>query len=161
MNANNQVYLTKEGYEKLKSDLEYLVTVKRKEVGAAISKARAFGDLSENSEYDEAKNEQAELEIKIAKIEQTLKYVVIMDDSNIKTDRVSVGCKVKVFDITYDEECEYTIVSAIEADPMNLIISDESALGKALLGKKIGDTVIFETPSKTEDKMKILEISKM
>lgn len=160
MNATNQVYLTKEGYEKLKSELEYLVTVKRKEVGLAISKARAFGDLSENSEYDEAKNEQAEVENKIAKIEQTLKNVVIIDNSNIKTDRVSVGCKVKVFDITFNEECEYTIVSALEADPMNLIISDESPLGKALLGKKVGDAAVFETPSGV-DNMRILEISKM
>ena len=160
MNATNHVYLTKEGYEKLTAELEHLVTVKRKEVGAAISKARAFGDLSENSEYDEAKNEQAELETKIAKIEQTLKNVVIIDESNIKTDKVSVGCRVKVFDITYNEECEYTIVNAIEADPMKLLISDESPLGKALLGKKIGDNVVFETPSGV-DNMTILEISRM
>ncbi|HBL85358.1 MAG: transcription elongation factor GreA [Clostridiales bacterium GWF2_38_85] len=160
MNAQNLVYLTKEGLEKLKAELEHLVTVKRKEVGLAISKARAFGDLSENSEYDEAKNEQAEIEIKIAKLESTLKYVVVIDDSNIKTDKVSVGCKVKVFDLSFDEECEYTIVSAIEAEPMNLKISDESPLGKALIGSKIGETVTFETPSGV-DKMKILKIAKM
>ena len=160
MNAQNQVFLTKEGLEKLEAELEYLVTVKRKEVGLAISKARAFGDLSENSEYDEAKNEQAEIEIKIAKLENTLKNVIVIDDSNIKTDKASVGCKVKVYDLSFDEECEYTIVSALEAEPMDLKISDESPLGKALIGSKIGETITFETPSGV-DKMKIIKIAKM
>lgn len=157
---NNHVYLTKEGLKRLEAEYEELITVKRKEVGLAISKARAFGDLSENSEYDEAKNEQAEIEIKIAKIEQTLKNVVVIDDANIKTDKVSVGCKVTVFDLTYNEECEYTIVSAIEAEPINLKISDESPLGKALLGSKIGQEVTFETPSGI-DRMKIVNIAAM
>lgn len=159
MNDNN-IYLTKEGYDKLVSELDYLITVKRKEVGLAISKARAFGDLSENSEYDEAKNEQADIEIKIAKIENSLKNAVIIDKLDIKTDKVSVGCKVKVFDMTFDEECVYTIVNALEADPMNMLISDESPLGKALLGKKVGETAVFETPMGV-DNMKVLEISRM
>ena len=155
-----QIFVTKEGLEKLQKELDFLITVKRKEVALAIQKARAFGDLSENSEYDEAKNEQAEIEGKIAHLEETLKNVVLIDEKDIKTDVISVGCKVKLYDLTLGEESEYTIVGSTECDPFNNKISDESPLGKALLGQREGDNVNVETPIGV-DKYNIISISRM
>lgn len=155
-----QIFVTKEGLEKLQKELDFLITVKRKEVAMAIQKARAFGDLSENSEYDEAKNEQAEIEGKIAHLEETLKNVVLIDEKDIKTDVISVGCKVRLYDLTLDEESEYTIVGSTECDPFNNKISDESPLGKALLGQREGDNVNVETPVGV-DKYNIISISRM
>jgi len=155
-----QIFVTKEGLEKLQKELDFLITVKRKEVAMAIQKARAFGDLSENSEYDEAKNEQAEIEGKIAHLEETLKNVVLIDEKDIKTDVISVGCKVKLYDLTLDEESEYTIVGSTECDPFNNKISDESPLGKALLGQREGDNINVETPIGV-DKYNIISISRM
>lgn len=130
------VILTYEGLKKLEEELEYLKTVKRAEVAEKIKQARAFGDLSENSEYDEAKNEQAFIEGRIATLEAMLKNAKVIDEEDIKLDQVSIGCTVKVYDESYNEEVEYTIVGSAEADPMNNKISDESPIGKALLGKK-------------------------
>lgn len=130
------VILTYEGLKKLEEELEYLKTVKRAEVAEKIKQARAFGDLSENSEYDEAKNEQAFIEGRIATLEAMLKNAKVIDEEDIKLDQVSIGCTVKVYDESYNEELEYTIVGSAEADPMNNKISDESPIGKALLGKK-------------------------
>lgn len=153
------VILTYEGLKKLEEELEYLKTFKRAEVAEKIKQARAFGDLSENSEYDEAKNEQAFIEGRIATIEAMLKNAKVIDEEDIKLDQVSIGCTVKVYDESYNEEVEYTIVGSAEADPMNNKISDESPIGKALLGKKVGDVVSVEVPAGII-KLKILEIRK-
>ena len=126
--------------------MEHLKTVKRKEVAQAIQKARAYGDLSENSEYDEAKNEQAEIEGKIANLEATLENAIVLDDSELGTDKVNVGNKVTVHNIDADEESEYKIVSTAEADPIMGLISDDSPLGKALIGQRKGDSINVETP---------------
>ena len=141
-----QIIVSHEGLKKLEQELEHLKTVKRKEVAQAIQKARAYGDLSENSEYDEAKNEQAEIEGKIAHLEETLANAIVLDDAELGTDKVSVGNKVMVHNIDEGEETEYKIVSTTEADPMQFLISDDSPLGKALIGQKKGDSINVETP---------------
>lgn len=151
--------VSSEGLKKLQEELEYLKTTKRKEVAEAIKVARGFGDLSENSEYDEAKNEQGLVEARIAEIEAMLKNVKVIDESNIATDKVSVGNRVKVYDETFEEEVEYTIVGSSEANPIEFKISDESPIGKALIGATIGEVVKAETPG-GETVMKIVEISK-
>ena len=151
--------VSSEGLKKLQEELEYLKTTKRKEVAEAIKVARGFGDLSENSEYDEAKNEQGLVEARIAEIEAMLKNVKVIDESNIATDKVSVGNRVKVYDQTFEEEIEYTIVGSSESNPALNKISDESPLGKALIGATIDEVVKAETPG-GEVVMKVLEISK-
>ena len=151
--------VSSEGLKKLQEELEYLKTTKRKEVAEAIKVARGFGDLSENSEYDEAKNEQGLVEARIAEIEAMLKNVKVIDETNIATDRVSIGNIVKVYDETFEEELEYTLVGSSEANPMEFKISDESPIGKALIGAEIGEVVKAETPG-GETVMKVLEISK-
>ena len=144
--VEKDVFLTYEGLKKMEEDLEELKTVKRKEVAERIKEALAFGDISENSEYDEAKNEQAQLEERIAKIENTLRNAKIIDEDEIETDIVSVGSKVVIYDVEYDEEIEYTIVGSAEADPFEGKISNESPVGDALLGNKIGDTIDVQAP---------------
>ena len=144
---NKEVLLTEEGLKNLKEELENLKTVKRKEISEKIKVALSFGDLSENSEYDEAKNEQAITEARILSIENMLKNVKIIDESEINTDYVQVGSLVKVRDIEFDEICEYRIVGSNEADPTQGKISDESPVGKGLLGHKKGDKVEIETPA--------------
>ena len=138
-----QIIVSHEGLKKLQQELEFLKTVKRKEVALAIQKARAYGDLSENSEYDEAKNEQAEIEGKIAHLEETLDNAIVLDDAELGTDKVNVGNKVTGHNTDDGEETEYKIVSTTEADPM---ISDDSPLGRALLGQRKGDSINVETP---------------
>ena len=141
-----KVLLTSEGLKKLQDELDNLKNVRRKENTAALKIAKSFGDLSENSEYDEAKNEQAEIEARIAEIENMLKNAEIIDESDIATDVVSIGSKVTVKDIDDGEICEYLIVGSTEADPMKGKISDESPVGTALLGHKIGEVVSVEAP---------------
>ncbi len=141
-----QIIVSNEGLRKLQQELEHLKTVKRKEVALAIQKARAYGDLSENSEYDEAKNEQAEIEGKIAKLEATLENAIVLDDAELGTDKVNVGNKVSVHNIDDDSDAEYKIVSTTEADPIMFLISDDSPLGKALIGQRKGDSINVETP---------------
>ncbi len=141
-----QIIVSNEGLKKLQQELEHLKTVKRREVAQAIQKARAYGDLSENSEYDEAKNEQAEIEGKIAHLEETLENAIVLDDAELGTDKVNVGNKVKVHNIDTDEDCEYKIVSTTEADPIMGLISDDSPLGKSLIGQRKGDSINVETP---------------
>jgi transcription elongation factor GreA len=141
-----QIFVSKEGYQKLENELEHLKTVKRKEVAMAIQKARSFGDLSENSEYDEAKNEQAEIESRIAMLEVTLENATILDDKDIKTDKVSVGNTVKINNIATEQEEEYRIVGSTESDPIEGKISDDCPLGKTLLGQRVGDSINVETP---------------
>ena len=154
-----QVTLTASGLEKLEEELEYLKTKKRKEVSEKIKVALGFGDLSENSEYDEAKNEKAHVEARIVTLENMLKNAVVIDESEIDLYRVGLGTKVKVLDVEFDEEIEYNIVGSTEADPDQQKISDESPVGKALMGRKVGETVSVETPGGVID-FKILEISK-
>ena len=154
-----QIIVSKEGFLKLQNELEYLKTVKRKEVAQAIQKAREYGDLSENSEYDEAKNDQAEIESKIATLENTLENAVVMDDSELSTDKVSVGNTVEIHCIDNDQEYTYKIVAATEADPISGKISDDCPLGKTLLGTKKGDSISVETPGGIR-KFTITNISK-
>lgn len=141
-----QVLLTDEGLKNLESELDELKTVKRKEIAEKIKVALSFGDLSENSEYDEAKNEQAIVESRIAAIEAMLKNVKIIDESDLKTDIISVGSRVKVRDVEFDDVAEYKIVGSSEADPVNGKISDESPVGKCLIGHKVGEKVEVDTP---------------
>jgi len=154
-----KVLLTSEGLKKLQDELDNLKNVRRKENTAALKVAKSFGDLSENSEYDEAKNEQAEIEARITEIENMLKNVEIIDEDGIATDVASIGSKVKVKDLDDGEEAEYSIVGSTEADPMKGKISDESPLGSALLGHKVGETVQVEAPMGTIE-YEILNISK-
>lgn len=147
MSEAKKFLMTYEGVKKLEDELEYLKTVKRKEITEKIKVALGYGDLSENSEYDEAKNEQAFTEGRIIQLENMLKNAVVVDESEIPTDKVAVGTIVKVKDYEFDEECEYTIVGSAEADPMNFKISNESPVGSALLGKKVGEVVEVNVPN--------------
>lgn len=156
---NKQILLTDEGLLKLEQELEQLKTKKRKEVAEKIKVARGFGDLSENSEYDAAKEEQAQVEARIVQLENMLKNAKVIDEDDIDLNIVSVGTRVKVYDEEFDEEIEYTIVGSTEADPDMFKISDESPVGKALIGKKIGEIVDVDTPGGVI-KFKILSIDK-
>ena len=143
---SKEIILTDEGLRKLEEELEQLKTVKRKEIAEKIKEALSFGDLSENSEYDEAKNEQAVVEARILQLETTLKNVRVLDDDELNNEIVSVGSKVILRDVEFDEEVEYQIVGSTEADPASGKISDESPVGKGLIGHKIGETVVIEAP---------------
>ncbi|MEI3434304.1 MAG: transcription elongation factor GreA [Clostridia bacterium] len=154
-----EVLLTQEGYDNLEKELEYLKTEKRSEISERIKVALGFGDLSENSEYDEAKNAQASNEIKIAELENKLRYAKIIDESEIDTKTVQVGNKVKVLDMEFDEEVEYTIVGSTEVDLSQNRISNESPIGAALLGAKKNQVVEAQTPGGVV-KFKILAIKK-
>ena len=154
-----EVLLTQEGYDNLEKELDYLRTEKRAEIAERIKVALGFGDLSENSEYDEAKNAQAANEIKIANLEAKLRYAKIIDESEIDTKTVQVGNTVKVLDIEFNEEVEYTIVGSTEVDLSQNKISNESPIGAALIGAKKGEEVEFKIPDGTA-KYKILAIKK-
>ena len=154
-----EVLLTQEGYDNLEKELEYLKTEKRSEISERIKVALGFGDLSENSEYDEAKNAQASNEIKIAELENKLRYAKIIDESEIDTKTVQVGNKVKVLDMEFDEEVEYTIVGSTEVDLSQNRISNESPIGAALLGAKKNQVVEAQKPGGVV-KFKILAIKK-
>lgn len=143
---DNEIFLTKEGYKALEEKLNYLKSTKREEVSKKIGVAREFGDLSENSEYDAAKEEQAQVEAEILEIENKLRYGKIIDKKDIDTSTVSVGCHVKLRDTDYDDEFEYQIVGSTDSDPTKGIISNESPVGKALIGKKVGDKVNIILP---------------
>lgn len=153
------IKLTDEGLKKLQDELENLKTVGRTEIAEKIKVARGYGDLSENSEYDEAKNEQAKIEARIIELESMLKNVEIIAEKKSATKTVTIGSKVKVLDIEFDEEMEFRVVGSAEADPAKGYISDESPVGKALLGKKAGEVVKAETPDGEID-FKIVAISK-
>lgn len=144
--SSKEVIMTVEGLKKIEDELEHLKTVRRKEVAEKIKAALAFGDISENSEYDEAKNDQADLEKRIMKLEGLLSNARIIDESEIKTDEVSIGSIVTVKDVEFDEIMEYTIVGATEADPYENKISNESPVGKSLIGKKVGDVIEVQVP---------------
>ena len=140
------IFFTPEGLEKIENEIEYLKTVRRKEVSERIKVALGYGDLSENSEYDEAKNEQAQIEERIAKLEMMLRNAKIIDEKDLNTDVVNIGSSVKVRELDTMEEDEYTIVGSAEADPLEGKISNESPVGSRLIGNRIGDVVEVEVP---------------
>lgn len=152
-----EVYLTPEGYKEKERRLEYLKTEKRKEVIEKLKTAREFGDLSENAEYDAARDEQAKLEAEIEMLEQTLQVAQIVDIGAVKSDKVIVGSQVKLLDVEFDEEVDYSIVGSLESNPNAGLISNESPIGKAIMGKKVGEMVEVTTPA-GKIQMKILQI---
>ncbi len=139
--------LTRNGEIKLKAELDELKSVRRREIAEKIKVALSFGDLSENSEYDEAKNEQGIIESRIAEIEATLAHAQIIEDDEISTEKVGIGTTVKLLDLEMEEEMEFRIVGTKEADINSGKLSDESPIGAAILGHKVGETVDVETPS--------------
>ena len=155
--ANEDVVLTHQGVKELEEKLEYLKTVRRLEIAEEIKVARAFGDLSENAEYDEAKNEQAKIEGEIVMLEKMLRNATVVDQDDVDVQRVNVGTTVRVLDKEFDEEIEYKIVGSAEADVSINKISNEAPVGRALLGKKVGNLVKVETPGGVV-KLKILDI---
>ena len=156
---DKEVILTQEGYNNLEKELNYLTTEKRAEIADRIKIALGFGDLSENSEYDEAKNAQAENEAKIAELENKLRYAKIIDEKEIDTETVQIGNIVKVLDMEFDEKVEYTIVGSTEVNLAENKISNESPLGKALLGARKNHVVEVNAPAGVM-KYKILSITK-
>lgn len=159
MATDSRFKMSQERYDALKEELQYLETDKAKEVSEQIKEARSFGDLSENSEYDEAKNEQAIVEGRIAEIEAQLKHVRILDESTLSDEIVHIGSKVRALN-GKGVEVEYKIVGSTEADPLNGSISDESPVGSALLGHAVGDKVTVVMPSGAEVIFEVLGISK-
>ena len=159
MEENKEILLTQEGYDNLEKEVEFLKNEKRSEIAERIRVALGFGDLSENSEYDEAKNAQAANETKIAELENKLRYAKIIDESEVDTKTVQIGNIVKVHDIEFDEEVEYTIVGSTEVDLALNKISNESPIGSALLGAKKNDVVQVEAPAGVM-KFKVLAIKK-
>lgn len=144
--AKKQMLYTQEGYNELVDELNYLKNTRREEIKEDIATARSFGDLSENAEYDEARNEQAKVEARIKELEEMIVNAVIVDESKIDTAIISVGSAVKVFDEEFGEDIEYQIVGSNEANPLLGKISDQSPIGKALIGKREGETVTVEAP---------------
>lgn len=144
--------------EELEKELLFLKTVREKEVAEQIKEARSFGDLSENSEYDEAKNEQGKLYSRIAEVENILGNAVIIEETG-DSDVVSLGCTATVLDIEYNEELEYKLVGSQEADPMNGAISEDSPFGKALMGKRVGDMAKVDAPAGIQE-YKILKVER-
>ena len=156
MSERKKVFLTQEGYDEIKEELDNLINVKRPENIIAIKEARALGDLSENADYDAARNEQAEIEARIKKLESILENVEIIDE--VTTDEVGLGNTVKISYVDdEDDEDEYKIVGSQEADPFESKISNESPIAKALLGHKVGDVVSVESPNGSYE-IKIVEI---
>jgi transcription elongation factor GreA len=158
--AEQQVMLTEEGFEKLENELEYLETEKRREVAKRIKVAREFGDISENSEYDDAKNEQAFVEGRIQEIKNMLNNAHVVKDEEITDKQVNLGTTVMLHDLDSEEKISYTLVGSAEADPLNNKISNESPIGKAILGHVIGDEVKVEIPAGEVD-YEIISIKKV
>jgi transcription elongation factor GreA len=156
--VERDVILTPQGYEKLKAQIEELQTVERRRVADRIREAREFGDISENSEYDDAKNEQALLEARIARLQEKLRSARVIDTSDLPTDVASVGTRVKVKDVDHGDEDEYEIVGSAEADPGRGRLSNESPVGRALIGAKVGDVVEVSAPAGAI-RLEVLEIS--
>ncbi len=156
---NKEVLLTYEGLKKLEEELEFLKGEKRKEIAERIKQALAFGDISENSEYDEAKNEQAQNEVRIMQLEAMLKHASVIDEDEVDTKMVNLGAKVKIREVKSKEEYDYQIVGSTEANPAASRISNESPVGSALMGHKVGDTIEIEVPG-GKIKYKIIDIHK-
>jgi len=157
--ANEAVILTEDGLKEKQEKLDYLKTVKRAEISEQIKEARAFGDLSENAEYDEAKNEQARVENEIAQLEKLLRNAVVFEDDSVDPNTVNIGTTVRILDVEFGEEEEYQIVGSVEADADRRRISNESPVGNALLGKKVGDVAIVQTPA-GDVQLKVVGIKK-
>ncbi len=153
----NKTYYTEEGYKKLVDELEFLKGPKMKEVKEALAAARELGDLSENSEYDEARNEQTKVVTRIQDLEELLLHAVVIKEGEVDTNVVHLGSTVKLYDFDFDEEVEYSIVGTNEVDALNGKISDQSPIGSALLGAKKGETVVVETPNGNL-KFKVLDV---
>ncbi len=153
-----QAVITPEGLEKLKEEIENLSTEKRREVAARIKEAREFGDISENAEYDDAKNEQALLEARIARLEERLRRATVIDKKEVGTDEVTVGSVVHVKDQKSGDSQKFQIVGSTEADPLEQKLSNESPIGKALIGRKRNDVVTVEVPRGPRKKLKITKI---
>lgn len=154
---DREVILTEEGYRKLREEIDYLSGQKRREVAERIKEAREFGDISENSEYDDAKNEQAQIEYRIQTLETKLRNARVVDTEHVSTETVSIGNKVRLKDTKSDREVEYSIVGSAEADPKHGRLSNESPVGKAVLGRSKGEKVTIPTPRGALE-YKILEI---
>lgn len=157
--AVKKVRMSQDGYNKLEKELEYLITVRRAEVAQKLKEARGFGDLSENAEYDEAKNEQGILEARIQEMELTIANAVVVDEAELSDDEVGVGSYVTFKNLEFEEEMTLQIVGSTEADPDNNKISEEAPIGIAALKKRVGDVIDVEAPIGTI-KMQILKISK-
>ena len=153
----NEVILTREGYEKLKTEIELLSTTKRREIAERIKTAREFGDIAENAEYDDAKNEQMMLEHRIAQLEDRLRAARVIDENEITADVVSIGSRVRLKDVDANETVEYHIVGSAEANPAEYKLSNESPVGRAIIGRKKGETVEVTAP-RGALKFKILDI---
>jgi transcription elongation factor GreA len=147
MSMQKQYKLTEERLRNLQDELIYLRTVREKEVAEQIKEARSFGDLSENSEYDEAKNEQGRLFSRMVELEDIIAHAVVLQPDNLDTDQVVAGCRVRVQDLDSQEQEEYAVVGSQEANPLENRISDESPFGRALVGSRVGDDVSFEVPA--------------
>jgi transcription elongation factor GreA len=156
--VTRQAVITPEGLEKLKEEIENLSTEKRREVAARIKEAREFGDISENAEYDDAKNEQALLEARIAQLEERLRRATVIDKNDVGTDEVTVGSVVHVKDQKSGDSQKFQIVGSTEADPIEQKLSNESPIGKALIGRKRNDVVSVEVPRGPKKKLKITKI---
>lgn len=152
-------FLTKKGYDERVARLEELKVVRRKEVAQKLKEAREQGDLSENAEYDAAKDEQRDIEARIEELEKLLKNVEVVGQDEVDADTVGIGSRVKLYDVEMDEEVEYAIVGSTEADALNGKISNESPVGAALIGSKVGETIVVETIS-GDLEFKILEIAR-
>ena len=152
-------HVTKEGLKKLQEELEYLKSTERMNVARLIGEAKSYGDLSENSEYDAAKIKEAEVEERIYELENLIKNAVIISSKNIDTSKVSIGCTVEIFDEMFDETVKYKIVGVTESDPLNGYISNESPVGKALIGQKACETIEVIMPNGTKNHLTIKKIS--
>ncbi len=157
--VDREIILTPEGYRRLKDEIDYLSTAKREEVAERIRSSREFGDISENSEYDDAKNEQAMLEARIYALEEKLRGATVIDSGAVSTDTVNVGTKVTLQDMERGEVLQYAIVGSAEADPTDHKLSNESPVGRAILGRKPGDKVTVAVPQGSK-KFKVLAIEK-
>ena len=157
--AEKKNLMTYEGLKKLEDERQNLKVVRRKEVSQKIKEAREQGDLSENAEYDAAKDEQRDIEARIEEIEKILKNAEVADDDSAKKGVINLGCTIKVLDVEYDEEIEFKLVGSTEAKSLENLISNESPLGKALIGKKTGDTVTVESPD-GDMKYKVLKVTR-
>lgn len=151
--------LTPDGFKKMSEEIEYLSSIKREEIAERIKDAREFGDISENSEYNEAKNEQAKLEMRIDELERKLRNARVLKGSEIKTDAVSLGCKVTLKDVKNGDNLSYIVVDSAETDPSQNRYSNESPIGKAIMGRKAGETVKVITP-RGNARYKIVSIKK-
>ncbi|MGI6167895.1 MAG: transcription elongation factor GreA [Eubacteriales bacterium] len=156
---SKQMLYTHQGYNELVEELNYLKNTRREEIKESIATARNFGDLSENAEYDEARNEQAKVEARIKELEEMIANAVIVDESKIDSSIISVGSVVRVLDFEFNEEIEYQIVGSNEANPLLGKISDQSPIGRGLVGKRSGDEVSVETPGGIVH-LKVLEVSR-